>query len=370
MNLTIVQIYLRPDKPVDPMFAHQKLPFQKSHTSRSVRSAKVNHLPTRRPGVITFPTLWKWSPTWCRYDFRLMREPVCLNIFRQMFFDVLHVFESFASPEFLLEFAIEPFDLALETLFIRRRKNRNHFQRQAKSYHFSNRVLFSRPLENHVVVELYILRQSKLLPMPDQRKYRVFRSHRAHRHRMQQATMQRNSIEVLHLLTAVQVQSFDDVEAVELMFSLLQAGQIPTGWRRGSSHTSSLVEHPISLEDVANGSTCRHIVIAAPEHFVANRIGTMKPKYAFFLEVFAELEDTFFELGGGLVFGFLRAGFFVVKVNAIKPLALGERDPSLNGGFGLAKDFRDLTERTSRPMSGDHLPTFVRNVAARFCLSC
>ena len=52
MNLAFIQIPLRPDKPVDPMVTHQKLPFQKSYTSRSIGSEKVNHLPTRRLHVV------------------------------------------------------------------------------------------------------------------------------------------------------------------------------------------------------------------------------------------------------------------------------------------------------------------------------
>ena len=47
--------------------------------------------------------------------------------------------------------------------------------------------------------------------------------------------------------------------------------------------------------------------------------------------------QTFFELCGGLVFRFLWAEFFVVKVDAIKSLALGECGPSLDGGFGFAR---------------------------------
>jgi len=370
MELAFVQIHFDPDKPVDPMFTHDKLPFQKSHTSRSVGAAKVNHLALRRFRVVTLPSFREWSSLRCRYDFRLVRESVCLNIFRQTPHDFLHAFELFATPEFFLEFAIEPFDLALESLFIRRRKNGDHFQRQAKSDHFSDRVLLSRPLEDHVVVKLCVLRQAELSPVLDQRKYRVFRNDRVHRHRMQQVAMQRNPVEELHFLTAVQVQTFEDVEAVEFMFSLLQARQIPTGRRCGPTHSRSPVEHPVSLEDVADGPTCRHIVIALPEHFIANRIGSVKSEDTFFLEVFSEYKDAFFELGGGLVFRFFRTGFFIVKVDAIKSHSFGERDPSLHGGFGFAEVFRDLPERTPRPVSGDHTPPFVRNVADRFCLSC
>jgi len=42
----------------------------------------------------------------------------------------------------------------------------------------------------------------------------------------------------------------------------------------------------------------------------------------------------------------------------------------LDGGFCFVKIFRDFSEGTSRPASGDHLPTFGRNVAAIFYLSC
>jgi hypothetical protein len=40
------------------------------------------------------------------------------------------------------------------------------------------------------------------------------------------------------------------------------------------------------------------------------------------------------------------------------------------GVFCFEKIFRDFTEGTPRPISGDHLPTFVRNIAASFYLSC
>jgi hypothetical protein len=59
-----------------------------------------------------------------------------------------------------------------------------------------------------------------------------------------------------------------------------------------------------------------------------------------------------------------------VKVNAIPPHSPGERNPSLNGGFGFAKMFRDFPEGTARPTSGNHLPPLVRNITTRFCLSC
>ena len=103
---------------------------------------------------------------------------------------------------------------------------------------------------------------------------------------------------------------------------------------------------------------------------IGREVPSVKSEYAFFLEGFSELEDAFFHFCGGLVFRFFRSGFLVVKVNAIQSLALGQRDPSLDGGFCFVKIFRDFPEGTPRPASGDHLPTFVRNVAAGFYLSC
>ena len=298
-----------------------------------------------------------------------MCKPMSLNVFVQMPLHFLDVFESSPSPKLLLNLLVESFDLSLESLFVRGCENRNHFQRQTKSNDFSNDVFLSRSLKHHVVVKLYVFRQSESFPMFNQRKYSAFSSYRLHRKRVQQVSMKRNSIEELNFLSAVQVQAFEDVETVEFVFSLQQSRQIPSRRWSGTPYPRSSIDHSVSFGDIGNGSTCGHVAVASSSHFVTDGFGSVQTEDALFLEMFSELEDTFFEFGGGFVFRFFRTGFFVLKVDAIESFSFGDGDPSLDGGFCFIKTFCDVSERHSRSVGGDHLPSFFRNIAVRFCLS-
>lgn len=140
-----------------------------------------------------------------------------------------------ARPDLGLPAAVEAFDGGLETAFLRRRKDGNDPEVQARPHHAPQGIL--PPVgaaEDGVVVELGVGRQAELPPVLHQAS-----DHEGSRDGLpagpgsDQAAMYRDPVENLDLGAALEDQALDDIEAVQLHPSGGQVGQIPTQRRGG-----------------------------------------------------------------------------------------------------------------------------------------
>jgi hypothetical protein len=144
-----------------------------------------------------------------------------------------------------------------------------------------------------------------------------------------------DTVEDLDVDPALDDESFDEIEAIELGLLFADSGQVPTFWRRASAYATAAVESPSSFEDSSDGSNGRdgsepEFSLSAAELSVDGG-GAELAEVAGLSQFFTEAEDQLFEgvRGGALLASTAPPAR---EVHAIESLASGMGNPMLNGG--------------------------------------
>lgn len=120
-------------------------------------------------------------------------------------------------PHFGVPTAVEIFDGSLEPAFLGWGEHRRHAQLKAGAHDAAERILaMMTALKDRVVVELGVGRQPEFFPMLQEGFHGDFGGHQRLRPGARQPAVQRNDVEGLQAHSALEGESFDDVEAVEL----------------------------------------------------------------------------------------------------------------------------------------------------------
>src|SRR4029453_12852088 len=148
-------------------------------------------------------------------------------------------------PDLRLPAAIETLDGGLEATFPRRRKHRGDPESETGAPYAADRVPPVMPaLEDGVVVELSIGRQSERLPVLHEGVDRDFRGDQWGRPRAGQASVQRDAAEDLKLQAPVKRQPLNDVKTVQFGSALSDLGQVPAPRRWQPPNASLSVPPP------------------------------------------------------------------------------------------------------------------------------
>jgi hypothetical protein len=213
-----------------------------------------------------------------------------------------------------------------------------------------------RPLEDRVVVELGVARQTELPPVLDQALDdelggdALIAGPRGH-----QAAVQRDPVEHLDLRAIADDQSLDDVEAVEFPAPAGHLRQVPARWRRGPSRPMLMVQGAATTQDAVDGALRGERFDPAGSQVLEDRFGPEEAQVALGLQLAAHVEDRILDgpLGSLSDSGDRRA---IRPIHPAEARALRVADPAVNGRGAHAEVPRDLMLRSAASDGLDHGP--------------
>src|SRR5512147_379004 len=350
-----IEVHLRPDQPMQPLAVHLEPAVQQLHPPRGIGPPNGDD-PPPGPGLeVQFPTLGKGAPSRGRLN---PIGPVATmggHEAGRVALQVREVRVLEPSPDLRLPGPVVAFDDRLEPQLAGRDEDRDHPQTQAQPRDPAEGVgMVMRPLEDRVVVELAVARQPDRLPVLDQaRDHESGGDARFPWPGDGQAAMQRDAVEDFDLRAALDDQPLDHVDAVPFLPPGGDLGQIPTGWRGATPHTSLSVQDTAAEEDPCDGSHRGEPLDLAGREDLMDRLSSMESQVTGLLQFATHGQDLL--LDGGL--RTVRATWgsrTLVPIDAIQPLALGPLDPVMNGVRAHAEPAGDRAERSTTAGGGDH----------------
>src|SRR3990172_6894870 len=230
----LFKMELGADQAVGPMRVHGKRASQQRNAPLVVGTSEIDDRSLGNHGEIERPFLGEGTAL----GGRLLTYGVTSTVGRDELAglrpEIRSRVESEAVPDLGLPASVVALDASLKTGFTGRRKDRSDVQTQAKTRDASQGVWMDvRTVKHGIVVELGVVRQAKSAPMAHQRLHHDFACDCRVRPRGDQPAVQGNPIEDFYAHTALDDQSLDDVEAVQLGLLTGKVGQVPTSrWGR------------------------------------------------------------------------------------------------------------------------------------------
>jgi len=167
--------------------------------------------------------------------------------------------------------------------------------------------------------------------------------------------MQGDGVEYFNLTLASNDQAFDKIKLIQFSKSGCNKGQIPTQGRRLATHTMTIINSAVSLNNVANSTQRREISDAALFEFVKYGRSAELSQMARVTKLFANSQNQLFHLSAGSVMNPSRCAAVIAETDAIKTLARGSVNPSFDVGWRDAKLAGDKTNRFTATNSSNYI---------------
>src|SRR6266511_940114 len=273
-----------------------------------------------------------------------------------------------AGPDLRLPAAVERLDRRLEAGLVGWREDGHDAECQTQPDHRSDRVGFGQPAdEPRVVVELGIGRQAERAPALEQRRNNLAHSHPEARPGARQPAVEADRGQDSELGLPAQIQTLDDVEAVELTATTGHVGQIPPGWWRRASDPTAAIEGAAAVEDTADRANRRERPpqVGPLEQRAVDRGRSVLAEDARFAQLPAKIEDQILETWVDPREA-VPGRRPVRPIHPVQPLVGRPLEPQLDGREADAERPGNGPLRLTRPHRGDHLTPARRPSRARF----
>ena len=307
----------------------------------------------------------KGAPLGSGFDALGSPAPMGVDIAPRAFPKVRETAVMEASPNFGLPSRIEALDGCLKATLPRRGKHRCDPESQAGSNDSADHITtMVSALEDRVIVELGIARQSELLPMLQSRLYTELSRHEGMRPATDQPTVERDDVEDFNPQPALNRQSLNDVEAVQFGALMGHIGQVPTQRRWRMTNTASRVESPTSLQDSSDGSNRRDSTVTLSDELLADGPSSEFTQDAVFFQFLSKPQHSLLSRRVRAP-GSVRRARSVTPVDAVQPMTACPLNPQLN----RAETHSDLSgNRPHRNSSSDSLYHLASLTLARWFL--
>ena len=225
-----------------------------------------------------------------------------------------------------------------------------------------------RALKARVIIELGIIGQPELAPMPQDRLSDGSGVDGRARPRAHQPPVQRDRVEDLHLRAPLDQQPRDDIEQVDLSEGGSHVGQIPAGGRSGTAHPAPGVQSPSALENPINRGQRGDVLAAPPEQLSANGGRPKLSQVTLFPQVAPNRQHPILHFSSHTVGRLPRPSRSVAEIDPIQAQILSSLEPSLNGKQADAEPLRHPAHRSAAANRSHHLATLLLGSAFLFIL--
>ena len=220
-NRVSIEIEIAADQTMRPQTVYVKAAAEKADRSTLRGAADEDHQTARMSLEILTPTNGKGASRRSRFDAGGSSPAISGDVARRALLEVDERIVMETQPHFGMPAAVEVFDGSLEAAFLGRGEHRSHAKLQTGAYDAAERIpAMMAALKDRVVVELGVGGQPEFSPMLHECFHRDFGGHQRLRPGARQPAVQRDDVEGLQAHSALQGESLDDVEAVELGPSL------------------------------------------------------------------------------------------------------------------------------------------------------
>jgi hypothetical protein len=330
LDTIVIEINLGADQPVWPV-AGDGVRVSKDGDLSHVGGAadKEDSSPEARL-EIEFPARGKWTTCRSLADADRPALAQCREVLARSLPQLRHAGMFEALPDLRLPESVEALDGSLESRFVWGREDGGDTKAQAQANDAADRVgMLARAGEAIVVVELSELGKTERPPVLDQTFHGMgCRDGRAGPGGRQPA-QQRSSRENRQVRAATNSQSFDGIEQIQFGFVSRHGGNVPSLWRRGSTHSVPTVQDPISHQNAADRSHRRTRRDTFGEPLASNSGRSDLPQYPP-LQPPSQCENVCFPPSLRPLC-LLRSRRAIVPIDAIEPLSLGTAPPMLHG---------------------------------------
>src|SRR2546425_567053 len=220
-NRVSIEIEIAADHTMRPQTVYVKAAAEKADRSMLRGAADEDHQTARMSLEILTPTNGKGASRRSRFDAGGSSLAISGDVARRALLEVDERIVMETQPHFGVPAAVEVFDGSLEAAFLGRGEHRSHAKLKTGAYDAAERIpAMMAALKDRVVVELGVGGQPEFSPMLHKCFHRDFGGHQRVRPGARQPAVQRDDVEGLQAHAALQGESLDDVEAVELGPSL------------------------------------------------------------------------------------------------------------------------------------------------------
>ena len=352
-----IQVHLGSHEPVGPALIHLEGPAQHLSTALGIGSSHLHHPARERSLEVQSPVPRERPSRRCRLDPIRSMPPQRRHMPARPIDQIVQIGVLEPGPDPSLPRAVVVLDRCLETRLARRHEHRDHPQAQAKSADPTYRVgMGVRPLEDRVVVELGVARQTELPPVLGQAlDDELGGAALIARPRGHQAAMQRDPVEHLDLRAIADDQPLDDVEAVEFLAAAGHLRQVPARWRWGSSDPMPMIQGAATAQDAVDGPFRGERFDPAGSQILEDRLGPEEAQVALGLQLAAHLKDQILD---GPLGPLSDSGdrWAIGPIHPVETLAVRVADPAVNGRGAYAEVPCDFMLRSAASDGLDHGP--------------
>ena len=263
-------------------------------------------------------------------------------------------------PELFLPDSIVTFDRCLKPSLSGRHENRSHAQAEAQPYDTAKYVSMNvRPMENWVIVKLGVSREPNLTPMRNKHLNHYFSGNGGYRPRGYQAAMKRYAVENVELFSALERQSFDNVETIQFSRSGCHIRQIPTTRRRRSSDTPAPIKRAAPEKNAPNSANRRRTFNSPYDEFSADSYCAEFPQGTMDSQLLSDSQHLVFPFAESPINRCPATVWPVTPIHSIEAASFGTFNPGMNGPNANPKFTRSCTIRKPASNGGDHVFTFL-----------
>ena len=304
------------------------------------------------------PRLWKRWSWWGRVDASDSPATYGRHVLVRLRKQLPPRLEPEAVPNLGLPASIVALDGSLKSGFSQRCEDHRDSQAKAQSRYSPHSIRMSvRSLKNGVVVELGVVGQAELTPVLQQGVEGRFRRDFRPWPRSNQSAMQRDAVEHLDAVAALNDKSFHDVEAIQFGSPPGQLWQVPTGRRRRPASSFATVQRPAPVENTANSTHRGNVATSTPGQLPVDSIPAELPQSTLFLQLASHGEDYVLTVLRRLVNRLGTSWWPVREVHSIEPVVPGMGHPLLHRPQRDSKLSSNLPHRLPSTNRLDHLAT-------------
>ncbi len=259
-------------------------------------------------------------------------------------------------PYFFLPDSVVAFDRGLKPSLPGRRENRSHAQAETQSHDTTKYVGMNvRPVENGVIVKLGVSRDSNLTPMRNNHLHRHFSGNGWYGPRRYQTAVKRYAVENVELFSALERQSFDDVETIQFGRSGCHIGQIPTTrWRR-SSDTPAPIKRAAPEKNAPNSANRRRTFNSSCDQFAPDGGCAEFPQGAVAFQLLSDSQHNVFLFAVSSINRCPATVWPVTPIHSIKAQSFRSFNPCMDGTNANPKCARGCSIRKPASNGGNHV---------------
>lgn len=268
-----------------------------------------------------------------------------------------------ALPDFCLPQGVEGFNLVLQAVFAGGSEDGGDAQGQAEDRDGAQTIgMMVRAVKAQVVVELGVGWQTMLPPVGQQRVASESSGDGGSQVAAAQASVQGDGVEDLDFGSAFDDETFDDIEAVQLVLGVSDVGQMPARRGRWAPEAAGPADQRVALEHIGDGGSAGQSLRARGLGAQGAQDGDRSElaQSVAVAEVVPQREDALHHGAGEGAGAALWAPGSVPEFKAVQPLCACAPDPVLDVGEGHPKATRDLAQRHAAPCQADDLAAVLR----------